>query len=134
MCLRRFELRRGSGGVGAFAGGDGVVRELAFLRPLTVSILSERRVYEPFGLAGGGPGARGYNLLVRADGRRVNLGGKNTVEVRRGDCLVLHTPGGGGYGPPGAPAASAAPTALPTATLQERGSVAEYTRRQEASA
>jgi 5-oxoprolinase (ATP-hydrolysing) len=88
-----FGLRRGSGGRGRHRGGDGLVRELEFLEPATVSILSERRVHAPFGLEGGEPGARGRNLL---DG--VDLGGKCTVEVKAGARLRIETPGGGGFG------------------------------------
>jgi 5-oxoprolinase (ATP-hydrolysing) len=96
--LRRFSIRRGSGGGGAFRGGDGVVREIEFLRPVTVSVLTERRVFAPNGAAGGEPGAVGVNTLLTADGRRVNLGGKNTVRVQPGDVLQILTPGGGGFG------------------------------------
>lgn len=101
VVLRAFHLRPGSGGTGAWPGGDGVVREIEFLRPQTVSILSERRVLRPFGLQGGGPGATGLNLLVRADGRTLSLGGKATVAVAGGDRLRILTPGGGGFGAAG---------------------------------
>ena len=83
-----------------FKGGDGVIRELEFTRPLVVSILSERRSFQPYGLEGGEAGARGLNLLHKLDGRVINLGGKNTVDVRSGDRLVIHSPGGGGFGSP----------------------------------
>ena len=63
-----------------------------------VSILSERRAFQPYGMAGGMPGARGLNLLYLASGKVINLGGKNTISVERGDRLMIHTPGGGGYG------------------------------------
>ncbi|KAI8475487.1 MAG: Hydantoinase B/oxoprolinase-domain-containing protein [Monoraphidium minutum] len=98
VVLRAFKLRPGSGGAGAWRGGDGVVREIEFLRPLTAGILSERRAVAPFGLAGGGPAAKGVNILVRADGRRVNLGGKATARMGAGDALLILSPGGGGYG------------------------------------
>jgi len=91
--LREFSLRRGSGGAGRWRGGDGLVRELEFLRPMRVSILSERRVRAPFGLLGGGAGARGRNLH---NGRE--LGGKVSVEVKQGDRIRIETPGGGGFG------------------------------------
>jgi 5-oxoprolinase (ATP-hydrolysing) len=105
VILRAFHLRAGSGGDGAWAGGEGVVREIEFLRPQTVSILSERRALRPCGLAGGRHGAAGLNLLIRRDGRTLSLGGKATVEVAGGDRLRILTPGGGGYGVPGAAAA-----------------------------
>ena len=82
VLLHQFSVRHGSGGVGTYRGGDGVIREMEFTRPLTVSILSERRAFQPYGLCGGGPGARGVNLLTHGDDQRiVSLGGKNTVQV-----------------------------------------------------
>ena len=82
VLLHQFSVRHGSGGLGAYRGGDGVIREIEFTRPLTVSILSERRAFQPYGLCGGGPGARGVNLLTHgADQMIVSLGGKNTVQV-----------------------------------------------------
>ncbi|OQR91721.1 5-oxoprolinase [Achlya hypogyna] len=102
VLLESFGLRPHSGGAGRFTGGDGVVRALKFLEPMTVSILSERRAFQPYGLEGGGPGARGINLLTYPDGRVVNLGGKNTVHVTPGDVLTIQSPGGGGYGAPSA--------------------------------
>ena len=110
VILRAFHLRGGSGGAGAFAGGEGAVREFEFRDALQMSILSERRAFAPWGLAGGGDGARGRNTLLRRDGsggkaRVVNLGGKASVAVAAGDVLRIETPGGGGYG--GAEAAGA---------------------------
>ncbi|KAL3620953.1 5-oxoprolinase [Castilleja foliolosa] len=98
VVLRRFGLREGSGGVGVRRGGDGIVREIEFRRPVVVSILSERRVHAPRGMKGGKNGARGANYLVTKDGRKVYLGGKNTVEVQAGETLQILTPGGGGWG------------------------------------
>ena len=102
VAVKSFSLRSGSGGPGRWHGGDGVVRELEFLRPLTVSILSERRCTDVPGLLGGANGARGRNLLItsNAEGtkRTINLGGKATVQVVAGDCLRIESPGGGGYG------------------------------------
>jgi len=99
VIVRRFALRGGSGGAGRWRGGDGLVRELEFTAPVTASILSERRVRAPFGLAGGGPGARGKNLCLRADGSVEELPGRATVALARGDRLRIETPGGGGWGP-----------------------------------
>ena len=102
--LREFSLRPGSGGEGQYPGGDGVVRDIEFLAPVQVSILSERRVHRPYGMGGGGEGAVGLNTWVTRDEdtgaeRRVNLGGKNTVKVRKHDRVVINTPGGGAWGP-----------------------------------
>ncbi|HEU5058643.1 MAG TPA: hydantoinase B/oxoprolinase family protein, partial [Kofleriaceae bacterium] len=97
--LVELSLRRGSGGAGRLPGGDGVVRELELLRPLEVSILSERRRLCPFGLAGGQPGAAGRNLH---NGRA--LGGRARFRAAAGDRVRIETPGGGGYGSPAAPA------------------------------
>jgi 5-oxoprolinase (ATP-hydrolysing) len=96
--VRRFAIRRGSGGAGARRGGDGLVRAIEALVPMSASILSERRTTRPFGLAGGGPGAAGANVLVRADGTRIAIGSKATVELLAGDCIEIATPGGGGHG------------------------------------
>ncbi len=98
--VRRFQLRRGSGGAGRWRGGDGLVRELEFTAPVTASILSERRVIAPFGLDGGAPGALGRNLCLRADGRVEELPGHATVTLAAGDRLRIETPGGGGFGSP----------------------------------
>eukprot|EP00850_Spirogloea_muscicola_P012837 SM000084S23173 [mRNA] locus=s84:572357:584658:- [translate_table: standard] len=98
VLLRRFELRTGSGGAGAFRGGEGITREIQFRKPVTVSILSERRVHAPHGLAGGASGKCGVNMLIKADGRRLYLGGKSSFQVAAGESLHLLTPGGGGYG------------------------------------
>ena len=98
VLVRCFSLRRGSGGTGEFAGGDGLIRELEFLESLDVAILSERRVFAPYGLKGGEAGKRGKNLLIRRDGHVLNLGGKNEIRVHAGDRIRILTPGGGGYG------------------------------------
>ncbi|CAN6454240.1 unnamed protein product [Victoria cruziana] len=100
VLLHRFGLRKGSGGAGQFRGGDGVIREIEFRRPVVVSILSERRVHAPRGLRGGKNGARGINYLIRKDKRIVNLGGKNSIQVEAGDVLQILSPGGGGWGTP----------------------------------
>lgn len=98
VVLERFSLRRGSGGAGRHRGGDGVERQIRFRRPLKLSILTERRAHRPYGMAGGQPGQAGLNLLIKADGRTINLGSKATVHVQAGDRFRLLTPGGGGYG------------------------------------
>src|SRR5690606_4783944 len=98
--IRRFEIRRGSGGDGRHRGGDGVVREIEFLKPMHAAILSNRRRKAPFGLAGGGAGAPGRNYVGRARGEIVALGPVASVALAAGDRLVIETPGGGGYGAP----------------------------------
>jgi 5-oxoprolinase (ATP-hydrolysing) len=97
--VRAFTIRRGSGGAGRKRGGDGVVRRLEFLRPLEVSILSQRRgPYPPYGLEGGAPGALGRNILTRANGTVEELAGAAQFTAQAGDVLTIETPGGGGFG------------------------------------
>jgi 5-oxoprolinase (ATP-hydrolysing) len=98
--LLEFRRRRGSGGAGRFRGGDGIVRVYEFLRPVTVSLLCERRAVPPWGLAGGAPGAPGRNAVVRRSGATEALAGRASVALAAGDRLVVETPGGGGWGPP----------------------------------
>jgi 5-oxoprolinase (ATP-hydrolysing) len=97
--VRRFSIRRGSGGAGRNRGGDGTLRELEFLRPLTVSLITQRRgPHPPYGAAGGEPGALGRNRLRRADGTSLDLKGIIQLSVEPGDVLIIETPGGGGFG------------------------------------
>ncbi|KAK0372786.1 hydantoinase B/oxoprolinase [Colletotrichum limetticola] len=100
VILRQFCLREGSGGKGAHTGGDGIIRDIEFNIPIKVSILSERRAFAPYGMAGGEDGQRGRNVWVKKSGRVVNLGGKNTAMMEAGDRIVIMSPGGGGYGRP----------------------------------
>ena len=93
-----YTLRRGSGGVGSFRGGDGIRRELRFDVPATLSLIGDRRRNAPWPLAGGGPGAVGEDWLIRASGSEERLPGKVTVNVEPGDRLIVLTPGGGGWG------------------------------------
>jgi len=97
--VRRYDLRPDSGGRGAHRGGDGLIREIEFLCPAAVTILSERRRTAPYGLSGGAPGARGRNVLIR-DGEEQDLPGKVQFRARQGDVLSMRTPGGGGWGVP----------------------------------
>ena len=92
-----YAVRRGSGGGGTQAGGDGIMRELELLAPLTVTLVGERRRRPPYGLSGGGPGRVGEDTLVR-DGKSHALPGKVVLEARAGDRLRIETPGGGGFG------------------------------------
>ncbi len=96
--LERFAVRRGSGGGGRHRGGDGAVRELTFLEPVSVSLLGQHRRERPFGLEGGEAGQPGRQRLERAGGEVVDLEGVDQVEAEIGDRLVLETPGGGGWG------------------------------------
>jgi 5-oxoprolinase (ATP-hydrolysing) len=98
--LDEFAVRHGSGGAGKWRGGDGAVRRIRFLEPMTVSTLSQHRRVPPYGMAGGAPGALGANRVERADGTVVELGGSGSADVGPGDVLVIETPGGGGYGTP----------------------------------
>uniref|UniRef100_A0A8C2C5T3 5-oxoprolinase, ATP-hydrolysing n=1 Tax=Cyprinus carpio TaxID=7962 RepID=A0A8C2C5T3_CYPCA len=91
-------LLPGSGGAGLYRGGDGVIRKLRFRSPVVLSVLTERRSTQPYGLHGGKNGAPGLNLLHKTDGRVLNLGAKNTISLDPGDMFSLFTPGGGGYG------------------------------------
>ena len=75
-----------------------MIREFEFLQRMSAAILSERRVYSPFGLAGGEDGARGKNLLIKNSGETINLGGKSQFTMAPGARLRIMTPGGGGYG------------------------------------
>lgn len=126
VLLREFSIRKGSGGRGQHRGGDGVVRDIEFRIPVQVSILSERRVYRPYGLNGGEDAQTGLNLWVRKvkkaswenslkklqnggreeqveeeqeeEERYINLGAKNSAPMKKGDRIIIMTPGGGGWG------------------------------------
>jgi 5-oxoprolinase (ATP-hydrolysing) len=99
--LERFVVRRGSGGDGRHRGGDGVVRELEFLEPVVLSIVSQHRREGPYGSHGGAAGAPGRQEVIRAGGARQRLGAIDGCDLEPGDRLVLETPGGGGWGRPG---------------------------------
>jgi 5-oxoprolinase (ATP-hydrolysing) len=101
--LESYAIRSGSGGAGRWRGGDGGVRKVRFLEPMTAAILSNNRIHAPFGMAGGAPGALGRNSVVRADGSVEQLGHIGKTEMRPGDLFVVETPGGGGYGQPESP-------------------------------
>jgi N-methylhydantoinase B/oxoprolinase/acetone carboxylase alpha subunit len=104
MRVLRYTLRRGSGGAGFSPGGEGIERDLLMLEDVTVSLITERRVSQPWGLAGGESGAVGENWLLPQgdDSRAERLGDKVTLRLKAGDVLRVLTPGGGGWGaPPG---------------------------------
>jgi 5-oxoprolinase (ATP-hydrolysing) len=96
--LESFAIRRGSGGAGRHRGGDGALRRIRFLAPMTAVIVASRRVVAPFGLEGGAPGAAGAQWVERADGSRETLPGTARADLLPGDVFVIATPGGGGYG------------------------------------
>jgi len=98
--LESYRIRAGSGGAGEWRGGDGGVRTVRFLEPMTAAILSNNRIYPPFGMAGGKPGALGRNTVRRADGRVEQLGHIGKTDMQAGDVFEIETPGGGGFGPP----------------------------------
>lgn len=98
IILNKFGLRSNSGGRGRYHGGDGVIRELLFRTNLTLSVLTERRVYSPYGLCGGEPGKKGVNLLIKPDGRIIRMPSKTEASLEPGDIFRLLTPGAGGYG------------------------------------
>ena len=96
--LKQFAIRQGSGGAGKFKGGDGVVRELEFTEPVTLSLLTQHRKEQPYGLRGGEAGKCGEQVLLRPGEDPINVEGVATVKVRAGDRLRIATPGGGGWG------------------------------------
>ncbi len=96
--LDTFAIRRGSGGAGRHRGGDGVVRAITALEPMTATIVASRRTIAPFGLAGGSDGAPGRQWVERHGGAREMLGGRDQAALAAGDRFVIETPGGGGYG------------------------------------
>ncbi|KAF2135434.1 uncharacterized protein K452DRAFT_260685 [Aplosporella prunicola CBS 121167] len=147
VILREFSLRPGSGGAGQHPGGDGVVRDIEFRIPMQVSILSERRVYHPYGLEGGEEAQCGLNIWARHVGksdvnadaakeggewRYINMGAKNTASMQAGERIIVHTPGGGGWGKVGEKSV-AVKKHDPTLTWK-KGSVAGRQETAEASA
>jgi|HubBroStandDraft_1064217.scaffolds.fasta_scaffold11329_2 N-methylhydantoinase B len=96
--VRRYSLRLGSGGGGEFKGGDGIVREIEVLTDCDVTLLADRRVRGPWGLAGGGDGAEGKALITRSDGSIEPMPGKFSTRLRKGERITIETPGGGGWG------------------------------------
>jgi len=96
--LESYAIRHGSGGAGRWHGGNGGVRKIRFLEAMTAAILSNNRIHAPFGMAGGEPGERGRNTVLRADGTVETLGHIGKVDMAPGDMFVIETPGGGGFG------------------------------------
>jgi len=96
--LERFAIRRGSGGEGKWRGGDGLIRHFRFLKPVEVSLLTQRRVLSPFGMEGGMAGEKGKNFRLTETGGRMELPGSASYSAKAGEGLVIETPGGGGWG------------------------------------
>jgi 5-oxoprolinase (ATP-hydrolysing) len=97
--VEEFAIRQHSGGAGARRGGDGAIRKIRFLEAMTATIVASRRTIAPFGLQGGASGAVGEQMVERADGRIETLPGSAQAELAAGDAFIIHTPGGGGFGP-----------------------------------
>jgi 5-oxoprolinase (ATP-hydrolysing) len=124
VLVEEHRIRPGSGGRGAWRGGNGAVRRIRFNEPMSVSLLSGHRRVAPYGVAGGEPGDLGRQWVERADGTRTELAGCDSTDVGVGDVVVIETPGGGGYGPPPEgqcagepPAGSTSSTSTPPASL-----------------
>jgi len=100
VLLESHRINRGSGGAGRHPGGDGTIRRVRFLEPMSAALLSNHRKVAPFGLAGGAPGAPGRQWVERADGTIEALAGCAKTSVAPGDVFVIQTPAGGGYGAP----------------------------------
>lgn len=105
VLIRKNEIREGSGGQGRWTGGCGITREVEARIPLKFSILSDRRVFKPYGMAGGAPGETGLNFAFKFTGKdgeveRINLGGKAVVNLQAGEWMQINSSGGGGYGVP----------------------------------
>jgi 5-oxoprolinase (ATP-hydrolysing) len=98
VILESFAVRPNSGGIGKYSGGDGGVRKIRFLEEMTLSILSNGRIFPAFGMSGGQHGAPGENWIVRANGERESLNHNDQIHVNEGDIIEIHTPGGGGFG------------------------------------
>ena len=98
VLLREFSIRRGSGGAGRYAGGNGSVRRIEFRAPLSGALLANHRRIAPFGLEGGANGEVGSAYLTRANGSTERIGATASFSVEAGDVLTIHTPGGGGFG------------------------------------
>jgi N-methylhydantoinase B len=97
IIIDTYSIRRGSGGDGKYKGGDGIVRVYKFLSKATASVITERRRFAPYGVLGGKPGKKGKNILIGNKKVR-ELPPKATFGVKKGDILIIETPGGGGWG------------------------------------
>ncbi|MEA5536701.1 hydantoinase B/oxoprolinase family protein [Crocosphaera sp. XPORK-15E] len=98
VLVEEFKIRENSGGKGQYSGGNGVIRKIKFLEPMTANILSGHRIIPPFGLAGGEPGKVGKNWVKRHDGTEEIVESTATVEMESDDTFIIETPGSGGFG------------------------------------
>lgn len=98
VILEEMGIRKNSGGKGKWHGGDGIIRQLRFMEDVILTLLSQHRKERPYGMDGGEPGVTGKQMVVRANGEKIELKGLETIEIREGDVLRIETPGGGGYG------------------------------------
>jgi N-methylhydantoinase B len=96
--VTKYGFRRGSGGAGKHRGGDGIVREIELLTDAEVTLLADRRERGPYGLNGGADGAPGRAAVIHHDGSEIEIGGKASVRLRRGERIRIESPGGGGWG------------------------------------
>jgi len=96
--LDRYSIRKHSGGVGKWKGGNGIIRELTFLEPVSLSVLTQHRLVPPYGLEGGKPGKTGNQWIEKSDGTKIKLQWRDGAELQKNDRFIIHTPGGGGYG------------------------------------
>jgi N-methylhydantoinase B len=95
--VKRYGYRTGSGGAGKYCGGDGLIREIELLSDAQVTLLAERRKFQPYGLAGGEPGAPGNTMLITGNGSQP-LPAKFSISAAKGDVIRIESPGGGGWG------------------------------------
>lgn len=98
ILVEEFSIRRKSGGAGKFSGGNGAIRKMRFLEPMTVTLLTSHRETDPYGLNGGKPGKKGRNYAILTSGKHIELKGNDETELSPGDAIVIETPGGGGFG------------------------------------
>ncbi len=96
--LEQFSIRKNSGGKGKWTGGDGVIREITFLEPVNLSVLSQRRKSGPFGINGGEDGKPGFQKVIRKNGEEIQLDSIQNIDLKTGDKFIIETPGGGGFG------------------------------------
>jgi 5-oxoprolinase (ATP-hydrolysing) len=96
--LERYEIRKGSGGDGLWKGGNGIIRELTFLKPVSLSVLTQHRKVAPYGLNGGESGRRGEQFILNGSGEKTGLKWRDGADLMKGDRFILITPGGGGFG------------------------------------